>query len=61
MPALIQQNYISIPDYLAGEAISDVKHESTEHHSGLDSVISLSEIKAALPLADIYDRVELTA
>jgi len=27
MPALTQRNFISIPDYLAGEETSDVKHE----------------------------------
>ncbi len=32
-----------------------------EHHSGLDSMIPLSEIEASLPLAELYERVELQA
>lgn len=32
-----------------------------EHHAGLDSVIALPEIEATLALADLYERVELTA
>ncbi len=32
-----------------------------EHHSGLESVISLPEIEATLALADRFERVDLTA
>lgn len=33
----------------------------SEYHSGLDSTIPLPEIEAALPLADLYERVEWVA
>jgi hypothetical protein len=29
-----------------------------EHHAGFESTIPLPEIEAALPLAELYDRVE---
>jgi len=33
----------------------------SEYHSGLESTIPLPEIDAALPLADLYERVEFVA
>ena len=55
MTALKPPDFISIDDYLAGEEISDV------NHSGLDATIPLPEIEAILPLAEIYERVEITS
>lgn len=34
---------------------------AVEHHSGLDATIHLPEIEAALPLAEIYERVEISS
>ncbi len=34
---------------------------AAEQYSGLDTVIPLAEIEASLPLADLYERVELNA
>lgn len=32
---------------------------ASEHHAGIESTIPLPEIEAALPLAELYERVEL--
>lgn len=34
---------------------------AAERHAGLDATIPLPEIEAALPLAELYERVEMTA
>lgn len=34
---------------------------AVEYHSGMDAIIPLPEIEAALPLAEIYERVEISS
>lgn len=55
MFALKQRDFISIADYLAIDEISDV------NHSGLEATIPLPEIEAILPLAEIYERAEISS
>ena len=58
MTALKRPNTITIAEYLAGEAISDVKHD--EFHNDHDTVILLPEIDARLALAEHDEQVNLS-
>ncbi len=61
--AALQWNLISVEDYLAGELISPIKHEylgGVVVNQGLDVILNLAEIGIELPLAEIFDGVELS-
>jgi len=54
MTVLKRSQSISIDNYFNGGF-------TQENHSGLASVIALPEIDASLPLAEVYERVELAS
>ncbi|MEO8615877.1 MAG: hypothetical protein ABI600_12110 [Luteolibacter sp.] len=73
MPALKQQNFITIPSlkvviFVEHDYASVALHRrkakggfGIDHHSGLERVISLPEIEATLALADLFERIDLAA